>query len=117
MALVEDFERGPRSVVQQQLRTPIEEIGFARIKFGGALVLVDGIERITKSFLHVGEQVVNLGRIVMREESLRALASALFVAGIRIGSCEIVRVFKAGGVELCGALKIWNRFTRLSVLD
>ena len=65
VALVEYFDGRLHRAMQQQLRSPIEEIGFAGIKFRRPLVLPYGFERITRFLFDVAEQVMQFGLIFL----------------------------------------------------
>src|SRR2546426_9415252 len=104
--------------MHQELSSPIEEIGFARVQFRCALVLPHAFERIAQSLLDVAEQVMKFGFVLLlNEQASNICARTLVFTGAGISERQFVGVFVIAGIELRSPLEVGERFASLSVID
>ena len=64
----EDLQGGFRSMMQQKFGPPVKHIRFARIQIRGALLLAHSLQRIAQFLLHIAEQMMELGAVIMRDQ-------------------------------------------------
>ena len=96
MAVGKNFDGLVGGVMSQQLRAPIEEISFARVKFGGVLERADSLQRVgiggTAGAKRGGGFRQSLGRAQNR---IGAMAAAL-------GGIGYARYDELGLIEIRG---------------
>src|SRR5712692_288096 len=102
--------------MRQKFSSPIEEMRFARVHLRGALILVNGFQRIPRFLLDVTKQMMEFGSVLPREQGASMAPRVFILSGVRISDCQFVRVVVIARIQLSSLLQIRDRITRLSVV-
>jgi len=103
--------------VDEQLASPIEEVGFGRIHVGGGFVFVGGGDELAIFFLDLAEKIVEFGGIFLVEEIVDELARIGELIGHDKGKGEVVAVVVGRRFYFLGALKEGNGLRDFSDAD
>jgi len=74
--------------MKQQFRTPSEQVRLARIQFGGALVILYGMQGIAVLFFNVAKQSMQFRFIMAGQKSPRGSVGFFELAGLFVGPRE-----------------------------
>ena len=92
--------------MQEQLAAPIEKIAFAGVEVRGDLVFVGGGDEFAFLFLHLREQVMELGRIFLFQKVLQKLAGIRQAIADDKSKGQIIAIIVGGRIDALGFFEI-----------
>src|SRR5438105_1965170 len=101
--------------MQQELTSPIVEIGLADAEFRGALVLSNGFERVAQLLLEISEQMMKSRLILWRavwtgKQGSNSCSCMFILTDFRVRGRQFIGIFEVNRIQSGSALKVGKRF-------